>query len=174
MDKPPETGHTAQPPNIHVRRVTRAHIVQSLLAGGYIFLTFFALHTLRSNLAVASLGASTFIAFSFPQAKSSRPRYLIGGYTVGAAAGVLFHYLITWLETLPGLPLPPHIPGCALAMFCCIFILTVFDFEHPPAVALTMAVAMSDQAILLGISAVLCVCVLSGVKHLLRGHLVNL
>lgn len=159
---------------VKARRVTRAHVVQSLIAGAYIFLVFLAMHTVQSHLAVASLGASTFIAFSFPQAQSSRPRFLIGGYCVGAVSGVVFGFFTRWLESVTPPEVPAYIFGCALGVCAAMFLMTILNFEHPPSAALTVAVAMSERPVLLGIAALGCICVLCALKQLLRKWLVNL
>jgi CBS-domain-containing membrane protein len=38
---------------------------------------------------IASIGASSFLVFAAPEAYSSRPRSLIGGYCVGILTGVI-------------------------------------------------------------------------------------
>lgn len=156
------------------RHYAKARLIQCGLAAGYIFWVFFAMSRFQSDLAVASLGASTFITFRFPQAESSRTRFLVGGYCVGAVWGVVCFYLIALLERVSILPFPPHIVGCSAAMFCCMFCMTLFQLEHPPSAALTLAVAMSETPVVLGLAAVACVAALCGIRHLLRKHLVNL
>lgn len=165
---------TKTPQGITTRRITGAHLIQSLMAAVYIFLVFIVMNSFHSNLTVASLGASAFIAFSFPHAQSSRPRYLIGGYCVGALCGVVFFYLASYFEVLAFLPFPPYIVSCAVAVCFSMLLMTVLNFEHPPSAALTIAVATAENPVELGFAAIGCICVLSLIKRLLKRWMKNL
>ncbi len=159
--------------NFHRKRtLTRAHVVQSLIACAYIFAAFWAVHSFESGLAVASLGASAFIAFSFPHAESSRPRFLIGGYATGAACGLICAALLPLIPE--AFPLPGYIPACALAVLLSTFLMTVLNFEHPPSAALAVGITMAPKPLALGLAALGCVVALVGIKELLKGRLRNL
>lgn len=176
MEKQPQQGagevQAAQVPG-H-RHFGRAHVIQSLIGGAYIFVVFLMMYALESGMAVASLGASTFIAFSFPHTQSSRPRFLIGGYCVGAAAGLVCYWLIAWVDSTGILPFSSYVTGCALAVFLAMLLMTSLNFEHPPSAALAIAVATAEQPILVGAVAIACVTLLCGVRHVLRRYLKNL
>lgn len=156
------------------RPFTKARLLQSLLAAGFIFLMFLVMNSLKSHLAVASLGASAFLTFSFPHRDSSRTRFLLGGYFAGAFWGVVFSAVIRALEQLPAFPVAPYIVGCALAVFCTMFTMTALNVEHAPSCALAIAVATADLPVALGAVAFGCVSVLCGIRYMLRRWLVNL
>ncbi len=154
------------------RILTRAHVYQSLMACAFIFAAFWIVHAFESELAIASLGASAFIAFSFPHAKSSRPKFLVGGYLVGAVCGYIGSALITLVPE--SFPLPGYIPACAMAVFLSMLIMTVLNFEHPPSAALAVAVTLAPNPLAMGLAAFGCVAVLVIIKELLKNHLRNL
>ncbi len=154
------------------RIISRAHVFQSLMACAYIFIAFWIVHAFESELAIASLGASAFIAFSFPHAKSSRPKFLLGGYLTGALCGYICSLLMALIpETLP---IPGYIPACALAVLLSMFIMTVLNLEHPPSAALAVAVTLAAKPIAMGLAALGCVAVLVIIKELLKSRLRNL
>ncbi len=154
------------------RIITSAHILQSLLACAYIFAAFWVVHVFESGLAIASLGASAFIAFSFPHAKSSRPKFLLGGYAVGAVCGIICAALYGLIPE--AFPLPGYIPACALAVLMSMLIMTVLNFEHPPAAALAVALTTASRPIAMGLAALLCVAALVLLKEFLKNRMRNL
>lgn len=151
---------------------TLAHVYQSLMACAYIFAAFWIVHTLESELVIASLGASAFIAFSFPHAKSSRPKILLGGYAAGALCGNIFAALLALVPA--AFPLPGYIPACALAVFLSMLIMSVLNIEHPPAAALAVAVTIAPNPLAMGLAALGCVAVLVIIKEILKQRLRNL
>ena len=152
--------------------LTRAHIYQSLMACAYIFAAFWIVHAFQSELAIASLGASAFIAFSFPHAKSSRPKFIVGGYAAGALCGYVCSLL---LKLIPAaFPLPGYIPACALAVFLSMLVMTVLNFEHPPSAALAVAVTLATNPLAMGLAAFICAAALVIIKELLKNNLRNL
>lgn len=156
-----------QPPN-----VTRAHVAQSAAAGVFILLAFWAMHALKSEMAIASLGASTFIVFCYPAAETTRPRIMIGGYCVGVACGLLCGVLTSVLPA--GLPIPGYILACAVAVALVTFSMTILNLKHPPAAALAIAITINDHRLILAPVALGCILLLSVIKTLLGKYLRNL
>ncbi len=154
------------------RIITRAHVFQSLMACAYIFAAFWAVHAFQSELAIASLGASAFIAFSFPHAKSSRPKFLLGGYAAGAVCGYICSLLMPLIP--PSFPLPGYIAACTLAVFLSMLLMTVLNFEHPPSAALAVSITLADNPLAMGLAALLCVAALVLIKEFLKTRLRNL
>ena len=150
----------------------RVHVLQSAAAGLFILIMFLAVNYFQNNLAVTSLGASAFIAFSFPSANSSRPRLLIGGYIVGVIIGILCAGLTTLLDGIP--PFPAYIPACALAVFVSMLLMTVLNFEHPPAAALAVAITIDSRPVAKGVAGLICIILLCVVKELLKKYLRHL
>lgn len=142
------------------KKKLRACLLQSAFAAGFILLCFGLTAWADSGLLVASAGASAFIAFAFPYAESSRPRYLIGGYLCGCLTGVLVSLLRmqNWLS-----PSANAVVFCALAVFLAALAMTWFDLEHPPSTALAISLVLSDRPVALALAALaailaLCAC----------------
>lgn len=159
---------------VHIvkERITAAHVMQSAMAAIYILAVFLVMNYLHNEMAVASLGASAFIAFAFPRANSSRPRLMIGGYVVGVISGLLCYQLntaFTGFSFMPG-----YIPVCALAVFVSMFTMTVTDCEHPAAAALAVAITISSNPVKVGLVSIVCIVMLSALKELFKKHLRDL
>jgi len=153
------------------------YLLQCLLAAVIIFIVFFLVDTFFNMTIVASLGASTFIAFTMPHANTSRPRYLIGGYTVGATCGTLMNFLSNYLISanvqLPGLS--SYAFTCALAVGLAMFLMTILDFEHPPAAALALGlVLVASNVLIAALIAVACIITISLFKTAIKKWLINL
>lgn len=159
------------------RRIPGHYVVQCLMATAAIMVVLVLMDAAEHTALIASLGASAFIAFTMPQAHVSRPRYLVGGYVVGLAVGVVFGLTFRWL----GLPAEGNSRFIAqvvlggLAVGVAIFLMVVLNFEHPPAagVALGLVINQAWSLATLGVilSAIISLCL---VKWLLRRYLKNL
>ena len=159
------------------RQDTARYVSQCLLATGAILIVLILLNTILDTTVIASLGASCFIAFTMPRAQISRPRFLIGGYVVGMAAGCTGR----WLCAAPALMelAPASVPLdalCgALAVGLAIFVMVVTDTEHPPAAGLALGLVLNEAydarvlaVVLIGIVA------LSLAKEVLKPLLIDL
>jgi ABC-type enterobactin transport system permease subunit len=76
-------------------------LVQSAAAVASVMLLMLLVALIDSEVVVAAIGASVFIAVSAPHAKTSRARHFIGGYACGILAGVV-GFLLTIVA--PGFP----------------------------------------------------------------------
>ncbi len=83
---------------------------------------------------VTSLGATCFIVFTIPHRNSSKTVFILGGYTVGAVVGSICAIITSFT---PGIPL--SLWG-AVAIGLSMFLMVVFNFEHPPAAALSLGI----------------------------------
>ncbi|MFC1586324.1 HPP family protein [Fibrobacterota bacterium] len=152
------------------------YVSQSLLATfvlGYVFLFL----DMKSNAAiVASLGASSFIAFTMPQAQVSRPRFLLGGYIVACIIGTGYHYLlktlIFWNVDLPPESLVSMLAAASVGT--AIFIMVVFNFEHPPAAGLALGLVINEWSFKKVIVVLVGIVLLVAIKALLKPMLKNL
>lgn len=131
-------------------------------------LVCFALMKYTMNgLVLTSIGASAFIAFSFPRAKFSGPRHLLGGYACGIAAGaagwLLLQILpkVTYFDAFWGVA-----TGCVVAVGIATFLMLALNFGHPPAAALAISIVIDRQPAQVAIIAAICICVLTGIKIL--------
>ncbi|MDR2932168.1 MAG: HPP family protein [Oscillospiraceae bacterium] len=156
---------------------TRGHrlriLLQSLAAGCFILIVFMVSDLLGCGAVAASVGASTMIVFAYPNAESSRCRYLIGGYATACAAGFLCNRAL-YVTPIEILPLPPYILISALAVFLTVLLMVILDFQHPPAAALTIIITLSDKPVTALVQALVCILLLSGIKFVLRKRLTNL
>jgi len=152
------------------------YLLQSLLAAVIIFIVLLLVGKVFDMVVVASLGASTFISFTMPQSNPSRPRFLIGGYVVGSICGILMNYFCKYLFSMDMLifGLPPNILTCALAVGLAMLLMTVFDFEHPPAAALAMGLATDSNVWVTAAVAIACIVTISLIKTAIKRWLINL
>ena len=120
------------------------YIFQCCLAALTVGLVLHFLDTVHQTVIIASIGASAFLVFAAPEAYSSRPRSLLGGYCAGILIGALSALIgkltgITWtvdwgndLAILGGITV-----GLAIFAMC------VTDTEHPPAAGIALALVLN-------------------------------
>jgi len=152
-----------------------AFFTQSLL----IALVLFVILLLGGMLHVAvlvSIAASVFIAFAMPHTQAARPRYLVGGYIIGILCGVMLHYGNMWLVmcgvTVAGQG--PHVLCGPLAAGLAVWMMTVLNYEHPPAAALALGLVLEARALPsagMALGAIVFIC---GLQAILRKRLHNL
>jgi len=135
-------------------------------AFGAVILIFFDF-VIKLEIA-ASLGATCFIIFTVPHRNSSRVRYILGGYIIGAAAGSICSVLSC---AVPGIPL--GIWG-AVAIGLSMLFMVILNFEHPPASAFSLGIVIGGfkpGMIIAVFAATLC---LLGIRQLLKKWLIDL
>jgi CBS-domain-containing membrane protein len=122
------------------------YILQCLLATVAFMLILLALGTRRNAAIIAALGASAFIAFAMPHARVARMRYLLGGYLVGIAVGVAFHYasLLPQLTEISFVQKYSDVIFGAGAVGLAIFVMAVTDTEHPPAAGIALGLVLGE------------------------------
>ena len=152
------------------------YILQCLLATATVMVVLLVLDTLAATAIIASLGATSFIAFTMPHAESCRPRYLLGGYAIGITIGSLFKLL--WMSPLlaasPFLSERGDVVFGALAIGCTIFLMVLLNFEHPPACGMALGVVLNEFNLRVLLIVILGVAVLTALKTLLKPVLRNL
>lgn len=129
------------------RRNKVRYVGQCLLATLSILLVLLVLGVMTNAAVVASLGATGFIAFTMPHRQACRPRYILGGYLVGAAVGSACHALagVAWPAILSGVE--PQVIFGALAVGLAIFLMVVTNTEHPPAAGLALGLVLSGCSV---------------------------
>ncbi|NIP66781.1 hypothetical protein GWN63_01605 [Candidatus Bathyarchaeota archaeon] len=99
----------------------------SFLAGFTVLLTFvtvyFVADVLEYGIILASLGATAFLVFVYPERDASRSKIIVGGYFVSSFSGALSHWLLS--DFLPW--------AAALSVGLSIFLMLLLGLEHPPA-----------------------------------------
>ena len=149
---------------------------QTVLTTTAMFVVLLLLDFFSNAVLVAALGASCFIAFAMPHRDISNPRYMIGGYAVGALTGVACAYAASGLlmTTLPISPAFYYVFFGALAVGLAMILMVLTDTEHPPAASLSLGLVLNHSdlktiaIVLLGIAS------LSLIKEVLRPWLKDL
>ena len=122
------------------------YILQCLLAVSFVSLALILLDAVSNAAIIASLAASSLIAFTMPEIKASAPRFLIGGYVVAIVAGSLSYYLSTLAvsrELFMNHEFMHEIFG-SLAAGLAIFLMVITNTEHPPAVSLALGLVFNE------------------------------
>jgi CBS-domain-containing membrane protein len=153
----------------------RQYVLQCTVATISIFAVLTVLDAFTQTVLVASLGASSFIAFAMPHVESAQPRYMIGGYLVGTVSGCGMSLLGAAVASTGVIePDTCMIAAGALATGAAIFLMVVTDTEHPPAAALALGFALNPwdlatiAVVLSGIAAVSCI------KEAVKSRMMNL
>ncbi len=151
---------------LRFRKLWKAYVVQSALAGATTFLILLVLN-LENAVVIAAMGASAFIVFGRPFDLTARPRNVIGGHLTGFVVGSL-------CALLPQTSLVATIGWYSLSVAVSIFLMVLFYLQHPPAAATALGVAMrgcSEQMVLAIVTITL---VLAIAHYLLKPYLRNL
>ena len=153
------------------------YVLQCMLATFCVFVVLLVLDAVTNAAVIAALGASSFIAFTMPDAQISRPRFLIGGYIVGVTVGCFCHYLslVSFLSHLVIIKDCSCVVFGAFAVGLAIFLMVITGTEHPPAASVALGFVLNECDYLLVAMVVLAgIISLSIIKTLLRPALINL
>jgi CBS-domain-containing membrane protein len=152
------------------------YILQSLLAVIAVAVILYFVESITHAAIVAALGASTFIVFAMPKTVAAEPRRLIGGHITGIICGIVFYYgcyhtpaagffesvgIVHWL--------PP-----ALAVGMSILLMTIFNFEHPPAAGTALGFVARDWTVMTIVFVVVFAVSLVVIGIVLKKYLKNL
>ena len=152
------------------------YLFQCALASFSILLILLFLDVLNETAIIASLGATAFIVFTMPNAYSSQPRPLIGGYLVGTVVGItcfLISSFITHNFLGSSYSIAIALAG-AIAVGIAIFIMVATDTEHAPAAGCALGLVLNEWDYRT-IAFILCaVIVMSFIKRILKPKLFDL
>jgi CBS-domain-containing membrane protein len=159
-----------------VKKHIAHYLFQCALATVSILMILIFLNVLTNTAIIAALGATAFILFTMPRAYSSGPRPLIGGYLIGMIVGCACSYLSALRFMLPFFMtrITSYTIFGALAVGIAIFLMTITNTEHAPAVGISLGLVLNDwnyHTILFIMAAVL---FMFGIKRLLRPALIDL
>jgi CBS-domain-containing membrane protein len=151
-------------------------MLQSGLAMLAILLVLLVLDTISNTVIIAALGASLFVAFTMPKARTSKARYLIGGYLVGIVSGVACYLLsrLPFFAQVPVIGTRLDVVFGALSVGLAMFVMVVTNTEHPPAAGLALSFALNEWNVLTIVVVVVGIVSLSIIKKLLEPVLVDL
>ena len=130
----------------HIRRKNlKRYSLQCSLAGMVVLILLLVLDAVTQTVLIASLGASTFIAFAVPRSPHSDSRHMIGGYLVGIFAGSIMGTLNQALQITDTSFAHASIIGFgALATAIAMFVMVVTKTEHPPAASLALGLVLNE------------------------------
>ena len=154
----------------------KTYILQSLFAVAALAIILYFVEVLTHAAVVAALGSSAFIVFAMPHSVTAQSRKLIGGHIIGLLCGIICYFVFL---TGPVGELSENAEfirwvAAAVAVGLSIFLMTIFNAEHPPASGTALGIvahALSYQVI---VFIVLAAIGLAITRLLLRGHLRNL
>ncbi len=154
----------------------KQYIGQTLLMIISFFLILLALDLFTDGIVVASLGASGFIAFTGPHTRSSQPRFLVGGYLTGIIAAFICHLIIFGFQRVyfPFFAQNGLAISGALAVGISMFLMVIFNTEHPPACALALGLVVDGFQPLTAMTAFIAIVLLSITKRLLKPFMIDL
>ena len=113
----------------------RNYVYQSLFAT-FAVLIILAILKFENAVVVASIAASVFIVFTMPNAISARRRAIIGGHCIGMIIGSIIAFMAPSIFIF-------SIILYSLAVGITMFLMVVFDMEHPPACGTALGVALT-------------------------------
>ncbi len=152
------------------------YILQCLLATVVIFIILLILDAISNAAIIVALGASSFIAFTMPTTEASKPRYMLGGYLVGIAAGGLCYYLslLPIITNSSFLHEFSYVIFGAIAVGLTMFVMVITNTEHPPAASLALGLVLNDCTLKVIIVVLTGIISLIIIKWLLKPFLKNL
>lgn len=152
------------------------YVLQTVMTILVMIVVLALLRSLANSAIIASLGATTFIAFGMPHAKSAKPRYLLGGYTVGIVVGTTLKLLAMtpFIKSIPAEYKIEDVFFAALAVGLSMFLMVITNFEHPPACGLALGILLNDFSFWVLFVVIVGVTMITTIKTILKPRLRNL
>ncbi len=154
-------------------KANKAHyFLQCLMGTAAVMIILLTIDTMFKEVMIASFGATAFSIFALPHIRTSRPRSVMGGYTIGIILGVVLNLMAGYLYTKQGFFVAYSIMG-AVAVGLSLLMMTMTNTEHPPAAGLALGLVLQgfqvDSLLIIYVS----VLILLIIKRILRGWLIN-
>jgi CBS-domain-containing membrane protein len=157
-------------------RANRArYFFQCLLVCYTMLVVLLFLDSVYQTVLIAALGASSVIAFSAPSMRASRPRCLLGGYTIGVLVGCSLSLVVNL--TGDTFFLEEHafrIVLGAVAVGLAMFLMVTTDTEHPPGAAIALGFVLNEWDLLTIVVVMAGIALISFIKELARNWLIDL
>lgn len=158
------------------RKHKKQFILQSLMTVGVVSVVLLFLDFLADGIVVASIGASSTIAFGNPHDESAGPRYLIGGYIFGVISGGFCCLVAFGLDQiLPGInsDFVMALLG-AFSVGLTMFLMVITNTEHPPSSALALGLVLNGFSVLSAAVAIIGISLISLTQRLLKKYMYDL
>jgi CBS-domain-containing membrane protein len=154
----------------------KPYVLQSLMAVAAIAVILYFVTFVTHAAIIAALGSSAFIVFAMPRYFSAEPRRLVGGHVIGLVCGLAAFYLFS---TGPIAPYSDHLAwvrviGAGFSIGLAVFLMPVFDAEHPPAAGTALGIAAGGWTYQTVLFIVIFAVLLSVVRWLLLPRLKDL
>ena len=158
------------------RKHKKQFILQSLMTVGVVSLVLVFLDLLADGIVVASIGASSTIAFGNPHDKTAGPRYLIGGYVFGVISGGFCAFMVFIIHQLfPGVNSNFLMPLFgAFSVGLTMFLMVITNTEHPPSSALALGLVLGGFSYTSAAVAIIGISLISLTQRLLKKHMFDL
>lgn len=152
------------------------YIGQTLLAAASILIALLLSNVVENTVSIASLGASTFIAFTAPHNRLSKPKLLIGGYLIGTLTGSLSYAIANGLGLTEGALIYPSVMPFfgALAVGSAILLMVILDTEHPPAAGLALGYVVNSITLTKATAVIVAIIAVAALKTILKPRLIDL
>jgi len=155
-----------------IKKHLGTYIFQCSLAMLAVLIVLIILDATLQTAIIASIGASSFIVFTAPNAFSAKTRALIGGYIIGILTGIGCSLLAK--ELAPTEWNATIIILGAFSVGFSIFLMVITDTEHPPAAGLALAFVLNKWNWSTILVVILAPVVLSMIKYLFRNQIRDL
>jgi len=152
------------------------YLIQSLMAVAAVTIILYFVEAITHAAIVAALGSSVFIVFAMPKTIAAEPRRLIGGHITGIIAGLFCYYTCyhsPLLQIFESEGFVRYLPA-AFAIGLSILLMTILNFEHPPAAGTALGMVTQEWSIMTVIFIVVFSVSLALIGFLLKKYLRNL
>lgn len=152
------------------------YVSQCVLAVLVLFVLMLLLNAKENTAVIASLGASSFIAFTMPHKARSRWHYLIGGYIIGIVSGFVCYHIAAlpvWKEVVIVQEHPAALWG-GVAAGAAIFVMVLTDLEHPPAAGVALGLVLNNARPATIVVVFFGIILLAVMKAILKRYMIDL
>ena len=157
------------------------YIKQAAYAGLFLWVVLLAMNCYAGKSTVvwavgaSALASSAYIVFSKPDCENSLSRHILGSYVMSVIVGIACSHIIMFIHVHTSFSLIRIVELItALSVALSLFLQTILNFQHPPAVGLSLILTSEPWHYSTVIIILLAVIVLAVISRLLRGHIKKL
>lgn len=149
--------------------------LQTIAASSVVFCVLLSLASLSNGFIIASIASSAFLVFTKPHSPLVSATALFLGYVVGSLSGVFSYYLLMFCHDMtPFQLIYDRAFFGAFSVGISMLGMLSLRVTHPPACGVSLALVLNPwegEVLFITVAAVL---LLTGTRHLLRHHLIDL